>query len=171
MWWGVSKLSAEMNCNFCEQPATVFYTQVVQGQMKKICLCEDCAEAKGITNPDAFSMADVLMDDQPQQANAVPILGSESCDKCGFTLEDLRKVGRLGCSACYQAFQAEILPMLEKMHKGVSHCGKVPEGLVDTLVKRQQLAKLRAQLEKAISDEDFEAAAEHRDSIKELESK
>ena len=35
-----------MQCDFCDKKATVFLTQLVEGEMKKMCLCEECAEEK-----------------------------------------------------------------------------------------------------------------------------
>ena len=50
-----------MKCNFCNQKATVFLTQLADGQMKKVCLCENCAKEKGVTDPTGFSLADMLI--------------------------------------------------------------------------------------------------------------
>jgi protein arginine kinase activator len=160
-----------MKCELCDNKATVFYTQAVQGNQKKISLCESCAEQRGLTDPGAFSMVDILMDETPEQAQSVEVAEvAQTCEHCGFTLEDFRKVGRLGCSQCYVAFRGEILPMLAKMHNGVEHQGKVPSGMADSLAKRKQLAKMKKAMDKAISEEDFEAAVGLRDSIKELEA-
>lgn len=116
-------------------------------------------------------MVDILMDETPEQAQSVEVAEvAQTCEHCGFTLEDFRKVGRLGCSQCYVAFRGEILPMLAKMHNGVEHQGKVPSGMADSLAKRKQLAKMKKAMDKAISEEDFEAAVGLRDSIKELEA-
>ncbi len=51
-----------MQCDFCESKATVFLTQLIEGEMKKLCMCEDCAKQKGVTDPTGFSLADVLLD-------------------------------------------------------------------------------------------------------------
>lgn len=161
-----------MKCELCDNEATVFYTQAVQGGQKKISLCDSCAEERGLTDPSAFSMVDILMDETPQQAEPVTVADiAEKCEHCGFTIEDYRKVGRLGCSHCYVAFRGEILPVLAKMHSGVKHQGKVPTGMAGVIAKRQELGKLKDALAKAIATEDFEAAVGLRDSIKELEGK
>ena len=160
-----------MKCEFCDNEATVFYTQAVQGGQKKISLCDSCAEERGLTDPSAFSMVDILMDETPQQAESVTLVDvAEKCEHCGFTIEDYRKVGRLGCSQCYVAFRGEILPVLAKMHNGVKHAGKVPSGMEGVIAKRQKLDKLKKKMAKAISEEDFEAAVGLRDTIKQLEA-
>ena len=47
-----------MQCDFCENKATVFLTQLIEGEMKKMCLCEDCAREKGVSDPAGFSLAE-----------------------------------------------------------------------------------------------------------------
>lgn len=160
-----------MKCELCDAKATVYYSQLIDGQMKKICLCESCAENKGITDPSAFSMVDIIMDKEPQQAavSAMP-MNLESCDNCGFTLADFKKVGRLGCSHCYTVFRGEVEGMLEKMHRGTKHVGRVPEGMMDALEKKQNLESLKQKLEDAISAEHYEDAAKLRDEIQAIEA-
>ena len=41
-----------MICDVCQDKhATVYLTQIVDGQMQKVNLCEDCAKDKGVTDP------------------------------------------------------------------------------------------------------------------------
>ncbi|MEY5020027.1 MAG: hypothetical protein RLZ22_1115, partial [Verrucomicrobiota bacterium] len=35
-----------MKCDFCDSKASVFLTQLVEGQMKKVCLCNACAKER-----------------------------------------------------------------------------------------------------------------------------
>ena len=53
-----------MQCDLCDKKATVFLTQLVEGEMKKMCLCEECAEEKGVTDPSGFSLADSVMGEE-----------------------------------------------------------------------------------------------------------
>lgn len=160
-----------MKCELCNNEATVFYTQAIQGGQKKICLCEACADDRGLTDPGSFSMVDILMDDIPQQAEPVAdATVVAQCSHCGFTLEDYRKVGRLGCSQCYTAFRGEIIPALAKMHHGNKHQGKAPVGMAASIERSHKLKAMKIDLKKAVSEEDFEAAAQLRDRIKELEA-
>ena len=45
----------------CENEATVHLTEIVDGQMKKIDLCEECAKEQGVTDPKGFALADLLL--------------------------------------------------------------------------------------------------------------
>jgi protein arginine kinase activator len=56
------------------------------------------------------------------------------------------------------------------MHKGVTHVGRVPEGLLEAHARQQRLDQLRGRLEQAISSENYEEAAGLRDEIHEIES-
>jgi protein arginine kinase activator len=161
-----------MKCDFCESKATVFLTQLVEGQMKKMSLCETCAKERGVTDPTGFSLADLLLSGMAgglgvasESQFAASSGGNKTCPACGFTLDDLRRVRRFGCAECYTAFREEIAPMLRGMHKGASHVGKVPEGLMALQFKHQRLQDLRSRLEQAVASENYEEAAGIRDEI------
>ena len=167
-----------MKCNFCDQKATVFLTQLIEGQMKKVCLCESCAESRGVTDPTGFSLADFLQNNLTSDSSG--LLGApnklivkqgdgKTCETCGFSMEDLKRVRRLGCSDCYVTFNDEVSQMIRGMHKGTSHNGKVPEGLMAIQFKSQRLEELRQRLDQAISAESYEEAAGIRDEICDLD--
>ncbi len=162
-----------MQCDFCKNKATVFLKQLVDGEMKKMRLCEDCAREKGVTDPTAFSLADTLLGDGDlEEAGKIiggPDDGGLICPVCGFSFSKFQQVGRLGCSECYGTFRDEIQKRLESMHKGVVHVGRVPEGLLEAHERQQRLEQLRGRLEQAIAAENYEEAAGLRDEIQEIE--
>ena len=96
-------------------------------------------------------------------------LNQENCSACGFSLDDFRKVGRLGCPDCYQVFSREIVERLPSMHKGGVHKGYLPEGIAIKQALKSELASLTEKLENAIEDERFEEAAKLRDQISKIE--
>jgi protein arginine kinase activator len=96
---------------------------------------------------------------------------SIKCPNCGLTYQNFRKLGRLGCSECYEAFKKELGPLLKRIHGSDRHVGKVPLKGGKTIRDTRTLQDLRIQLEKAIQMEEFEEAAKLRDKIKELENK
>lgn len=159
-----------MKCDFCEKKATVFLTQLVEGQMKKVCLCDPCAKERGVTDPTGFSLADVLLGGAPAGTPAGKLSqstsgGGKKCPTCGFSLDDLRRVRRFGCGDCYATFAEEVGQMLRGMHQGTSHVGKVPVGLMAQHVRHQRIEELRSRLEQAIVSESYEEAAGIRDEI------
>jgi len=159
-----------MKCDFCDQKATVFLTQLVEGQMKKVCLCDPCAKERGVTDPTGFSLADVLLGGAALGTAAGKLSagsagGGRKCPTCGFSLDDLRRVRRFGCSDCYATFAEEVNQLIRGMHQGTSHVGKVPVGLMAQHVRHQRIEELRTRLEQAIVSESYEEAAGIRDEI------
>ena len=160
-----------MECDFCKQKATVFLTQLVDGQMTKMCLCESCAREKGVTDPTGFALADLLLaGGMPAQAPAAGTSPGRACPDCGFTLADLKRVRRFGCATCYRTFRDEVDSMLRGMHLGRRHVGKVPRGQMERHQRNQRLEQLRVRLDHAIASENYEEAAGLRDEIRDIEA-
>ncbi|MBR89774.1 MAG: excinuclease ABC subunit B [Verrucomicrobiales bacterium] len=153
----------------CENEATVHLTEIVEGQMKKIDLCEDCAKDKGVTDPQGFALADLLLGLGASSEIEAAGGGELVCDECGFAHADFKKSGRLGCPACYQTFAGPLEGMVKQMHKGTEHVGKVPKALQQVKRATQQREKLQQRLARAVEEENYELAAQLRDEIKELE--
>src|SRR3989338_8713486 len=87
-----------MLCDVCkEAEATVHLTQVINGKVQKVDLCEACAKEKGVSDPAGFSLADLLLGlGAGENIQAEP--GVVRCSVCGLTQADFKKTGRLGCS-------------------------------------------------------------------------
>jgi protein arginine kinase activator len=159
-----------MTCDVCKtNTATVYLTQIVDGNMKKINLCESCSKDKGVSDPTGFALADLLLGlgetQQVEQAQS-----TEHCPTCGFTQADFKKTGRLGCSECYLTFSEGLASLIKAMHKGTKHTGKVPVRIFRDIVRTGRLTELKRTLEDAVSKEDYESAATIRDEIRQLES-
>jgi len=152
-----------LKCDLCGKPATVHLTQIVNNQIHKLDLCEECAAAKGVTDPTGFSLADLLV---KSAGGAVEESTSQLvCEHCGFTQVDFKKLGRLGCPACYERFKPILDPVLANMHKGVTHLGKVPARSIERRAVQERLERLQADLKEAIKTERYEDAARLRDEI------
>ncbi len=150
-----------LKCDLCTKPATVHLTQIVNNKVHKVDLCEECAQAKGVTDPSGFSLADLLL---KASLNPEPATGLR-CEHCGFTQADFKKHGRFGCPACYTVFQGIVEPMLDSMHKGTAHSGKVPQKALARKSLHDRISKLELDLSEAIKSERYEDAARCRDEI------
>jgi protein arginine kinase activator len=158
-----------MVCDVCKtNQATVFLTQIVDGKMQKVNLCEACSKEKGVTDPTGFALADLLLG--LGAAQEIEKGGNlQKCPACGFTQQDFKKTGRLGCPVCYETFAEGLQSLLKAMHKGTLHLGKIPARLAKSLQLDEEMKNLHEELEKAVGKEDYESAAELRDQIKNLE--
>jgi protein arginine kinase activator len=56
-------------------------------------------------------------------------------------------------------------PMLDGMHKGTRHVGKVPQRALDRQSLHERLNRLETDLNDAIKSERYEEAARYRDEI------
>lgn len=159
-----------MVCDVCKNnQATVFLTQIVDGKMQKVNLCESCSKEKGVTDPTGFALADLLLGLGAAEEIEKSSPSGQRCPTCGFTQADFKKTGRLGCPACYDTFAEGLSSLLKAMHKGTRHRGKVPARLVRTLELGARVKQLQSDLEKAVAEENYEAAAKLRDELRELE--
>lgn len=154
-----------LKCDLCAKPATVHLTQIVNNKVHKVDLCEACAQAKGVTDPSGFSLADLLL---KASLNPEPSASGVRCESCGFTQTDFKKHGRFGCAACYETFKGVVEPMLENMHKGTTHSGKVPHRALERKSLYDRLTKLELDLTEAVKSERYEDAARARDEISQV---
>ena len=155
-------MSKILKCSHCNKPASVHLTQIINNKIIKIDLCESCAKAKGVTDPSGFSLADFL---NKQQLSSDVKEKQITCPECGFTTADFRRIGRLGCAICYHSFSPLIRPVLDDMHVGAVHKGKVPEIALSRQMASAELKSLEDSLRDAINEEAYEEAAKYRDQI------
>ena len=172
-----------MLCDECgKNKATVHLTEIVNEQITKLNLCEACAKEKGSDVEQHFGISDLLtaLSDVETPAPGSVLSGAPvvkiKCSQCGLTYEDFKKLGRLGCGECYTTFKGSLAPLLKKIHGSNQHLGKVPNAMVMKEQKvfskiHEELAAVKAELQKAINKEEFEEAAALRDKITFLEKK
>lgn len=163
-----------MNCELCsEREATVHLTQVIDGKVRKMHLCEQCAAKSGIDVNGPLSITDILlgMGVPKQTAEAAAGLDADSagpertCPRCHMRRTDFKKGGRFGCAECYAAFADELPPLLRAMHRSDHHVGKAPAGQGERLRALAEISMLQTRLKKSIAAEAFEEAAKLRDQI------
>lgn len=153
-------MSNKLKCSLCDAYATVHLTQIINNQIQKIDLCESCAQKKGVTDSEGFSLAEML-----SNADYQPNTLQESCEACGLTLAEFKKSGRFGCALCYDSFESVLKPILEEMHLGNEHVGKLPVRCLKGICKEEQIKTLKEKLESAIKCEAYEDAALYRDEL------
>lgn len=163
-----------MFCEECkEKPATVHLTQMYNGKKVETHLCESCASNKGAIIMDGkLSIPNLLGSFLGHNFNIHGITSapnSVSCPHCGMNFGDITHTGKLGCADCYQAFDQTLEPTLRRIHGNSQHIGKVPARGGGKVLLKKKIDELKTQLQEAVAAEQYEEAAEIRDSIKELE--
>jgi len=91
----------------------------------------------------------------------------KKCPSCGMTLKDFQKTTMLGCPECYVLFEKEINAIIEDVHDGDRHVGKIPANKKLSI----EILSLQTELSKAVKAQNFEKAAELRDKIKSLRNR
>ncbi|RKX40176.1 MAG: excinuclease ABC subunit B [Verrucomicrobia bacterium] len=160
-----------MKCECChEKDATIHLTQVIDGNVKKLNLCPDCAQDSGIDLNSPISITDVLLGlgaQLPSIGPAAPEFDL-SCNRCQMTRAEFKKRARLGCPDCYNAFMGELSALTKAMHHSGQHVGKIPARQGNQARITAQIAALQKDIETAIAKEQYEVAANLRDKIKAL---
>ncbi len=162
-------------CQFCGDPATVHLTDIVNKKKREMHLCENCARRQNLL-PDAPSpqlnlpaLLQLLMNQfAPAPGGADAEEGDPAaltCPTCGLKYAQFRADGRLGCPEDYEVFYPVLVPILERVHRGLQHHGKVPRA-VKSRRNRDELQDLKTQLDEAVGAEDYEEAARLRDRIR-----
>lgn len=158
-----------MMCDKCgKNPATTHVKTVINGVVHQNHLCAYCAAKEGYNNLGNLSLANLLTS---MFSDSIGTGHSQSrrCECCGCSFSDIVESGRVGCSECYLTFKEELLPSLNRLHGKALHVGSAPikqESEKESLEEKKE--KLKAELQKAIENEEFEKAAELRDEIKAL---
>ncbi len=162
-----------MKCECCHKAeATIHLTQVIDGNVKKLNLCQTCAQKNGIDLNSPISITDVLLGLGAQLGSASPAAAEFdlSCSRCQMTRAEFKKRARLGCPECYNAFMGELSALTKAMHHSGQHVGKIPARQGSRARITAQIAALQKDIEMAIAKEQYEIAANLRDKIKALRS-
>ncbi|QGG54640.1 UvrB/UvrC motif-containing protein [Paenibacillus sp. B01] len=168
-----------MLCQECgKRPATLHFTKIINGDKNEFHICESCARERGEGlpgSPNGFSIHSLLsglMDFDPAgkgslqgQTPAPP----PRCEECGLTYPQFKKLGRFGCSSCYNHFGDRLDPLFKRVHGSTAHVGKIPQRSGGRIKTRREIDRLRQEMQSSIQNEEFETAAKLRDEIRLLE--
>jgi protein arginine kinase activator len=166
-----------MLCQDChKRQAEVHIKQVVNNQEVVLALCKQCAERRGFAEPlgktMTFPLADFLSSMVGESGAVVPEqLAQITCPVCGMTYKTFAKTGKLGCGSCFEAYRQPLVDLLRKIHGSTRHRGKRYTGGDSAMEPLKEEARIRDELRRAIEAEDFERAAQLRDTLKEVRKK
>lgn len=170
-------------CEECGVNEACYTISVMMGgQITQRHLCADCMAkmnmnlaAGNIKHLLSAIMSAITGSAEEAAANAAaPEEGADDaapvCERCGTTLSQFIKSGKLGCPQCYKAFREQLTPMLQQIHGRVQHAGRKPLNDEAAQQRRAVCDRLSRQLEQAVAMEDFETAAVLRDQLRQLGS-
>ncbi len=159
-------MGESINCNICGAHATVHLTQILNSKIQKVDLCEKCAHAKGVMDPEGFALGNLLGFKEPKIKRAVKQNPGPICLSCGLTAQEFKDKGRVGCGNCYEGLGEIIHPALKDIQAGLTHRGKVPGAQPTRITSLQRnIKELEGSLALAIQEERFEDAALCRDNL------
>ncbi len=146
-----------MLCERCnKRPATVIYTQIINGHKESVNICSECAAKESI-----FENFGSLLSFAGPKGNSLI-----SCPNCRMTLEEFKRTGRMGCGECYSTFRENAKDILKKIHGTSVHQAEEEKEIKK---EKSEIELLREKLGEAIETENFEEAARLRDKIREIE--
>ena len=175
-----------MLCNKCKKrEATTHVKSVVNGEYEEYMLCSKCAKELGYGNMLSDFSSDFSSILGSFFSNALPERSvTTRCPVCKSTFHDIQTSSKVGCAKCYEVFYSDLMPSIRRIHSNTTHSGKRPqhikkleyttseEGFVGEGLgarPKDEIETLKAKLEEAIKEQNFELAAELRDKIKEME--
>lgn len=171
-----------MDCQECHQrPATLHFTQLINGKKIDTHICEVCAKELGyMTHPEeGYSLHNLLaglfnFESNQLKNNKQSNFKQEielKCPKCDLKFTEFKRIGKFGCAECYHTFSKQIDSIFRRVHSGnTKHEGKIPKRQGDHLHVKKQLETYENQLKQLIEREEFEEAAVVRDKIRAVKS-
>ncbi len=161
-----------MKCQRCnENQANTHIQKIVNGKKTEYYLCSKCASEMGL-NEFSFSFGgdfdDFFGGFFGNSAKHIAPPTDKACENCHMTLSEFLKGGRLGCSKCYESFKEALRRPLKQIHGATEHTGKIPQRGGVKISKETKIRHLKAELDNAVLNQEFEKAAQLRDEIKAL---
>lgn len=149
----------------CERCGVELTNKIIK--INDVAYCENCARIMGygkfLRSPEemlgsAFSPFDEIASTIMQMSDLDFGNSALSCPKCGMTLRDFEKKGRLGCIECYNTFNDYIVKEMFKQQGESTYGGRMPgsmaelpgiEKIGETAVKKEEPAKAEEVKDKA----------------------
>ena len=152
------------NCN--KNEANMHMKRIVNGRAAEVHLCSDCARFLGYG--EAFSgfglgLGELLGEILAKGDNGLS--NSLKCPVCNKSFEEIANDGKMGCAECYAVFYDKLLPSLNRIHGKASYVGSKPQKSGDASHMEKRVDELKNALEMAVSEQNFELAAQLRDEI------
>ena len=155
-----------MDCNKCKRKACIHYKEIKDGKTVSYSMCRSCPKLKEKLNQKSES----------DDSASIFSPKNENCPVCGQTSQDFLITLSFGCDRCIETFHdlvvkeinsGEILSdTAQKTNENQAyHFGQIPKSSNFPLFSKT-MESLHISLNEAVRQEQFEAAADIRDQIK-----
>lgn len=163
-------------CQNCgENPANLWVTKIMEGQVSKQHLCDECfRKLSGYSLPFTLALPINIMNPFASLAEGLKPFKTakfQVCKNCSTSWSDFLQSGFLGCPQCYKSFSKFLTPIMEDIHSSLTYKGKVPKRLPEGIKLQASLQQLKQELFRSIDKENYEEAARIRDEMQVLKEK
>jgi protein arginine kinase activator len=147
----------------------IHLTRIAHSGCSELHLCLQCATGAAKMNQQKAKVHSAISQTIASQLDGAGELPAR-CEGCGYTVEDIRKTGRMGCARCYRTFEQLIGPTINALRRAADAMPGVPREPAAKESNEDVIRSLREQMRQAVSREEYETAARLRDRIKALEA-
>ena len=166
-----------MKCQQCDKVAVFHITELEEGGVRELHLCEDHArgyltQAEPVAGEPKSSTGGAISGplSVSHTADELAALDQKQCSMCGITFFEFRNQGRLGCPHDYAQFEQELEPLIANIHGAVEHTGRRPRrpaggDLPESTESLTRVIGLRKEIREAVEQEEYERAGTLRDEI------
>lgn len=159
-------------CEKCKKnPASVHFSQTVGAKTVTLNLCASCAAKMGLGTPKVAFGDDLFASFPLFSHTSVNPEADLVCPRCHTSLSQIRRKGVFGCSECYDTF-AKKLDLTPFVGQGY-HGGRLANGPTSEPNNKENetdnkdcVSSMRAELKRALQEENYELAARLRDAIR-----
>lgn len=150
-----------MICSICgDREAVVFMRHSAKATRGELALCEECAALRGLNVGKGrleLRFEDLLAEAPANQSSPVA-----RCPHCGSDLDLVRREARIGCPACAEVFRPEIERYMRTRSRP-PYYREAPDAASPPVEGPRP--ELLSRLDRALAEEDYEAAVLIRDSL------
>lgn len=153
-----------MLCENCKKnEATTFIKRIVNGRLSEYPLCDTCASAFGYG--DVLGLGLRFRDFIENYLSSGDLSSMTNrglrCDKCGSTIEDIVRSGKVGCADCYRIFGDKLDSAVRHIHGRSVYSGTKAPIKTESNTSEEKTDPdndIREQLKKAVARQDYEEA-------------
>ena len=141
-------MGEQYKCDVCGAPATVHLTQIADGKIRKVHLCEKCAAKGKIAELPILKFTEMLAEtlasggNKPAREQAADEAFARApekvCPDCGMTDLAFARSHRLGCPRCYDVFAEDVAALLPGVQRGGRYRGDAGKTGVSAPAKKRK---------------------------------